>query len=202
MPRTSLLESYSMTTDCRLSLRKCLPHDVKVIAHEVDAHVQAITLNHARAGSGELSAPLDYGTTARQMLSTAGFVEPVGCREVFNFDAASLRDPEAAEAQVLLMCRALNLRWLDGRSAMPCSPCTPHFTKKAELCRCGDMRRRLRHSEAASPVPCRFQPSMMTWTTSLHLRPSAEVARRVAWATARLRSAQTRTVPRPAGWMV
>ena len=51
------------------------------------------------AGSGALSAPLDYGTTARQMLSTAGFVEPVGCREVFHFDAASLRDPEAAEAQ-------------------------------------------------------------------------------------------------------
>ncbi len=63
---------------------------------------QVMTLNHARAGSGALSAPLDYGTTARQMLSTAGFVEPVGCREVFNFDAASLRDPEAAEAQVQL----------------------------------------------------------------------------------------------------
>ena len=60
------------------------------------------------AGTGALSAPLDYGTTARQMLNAAGFVEPVGCREVFHFDAASLRDPEAAEAQA----RMSPLDWL------------------------------------------------------------------------------------------
>ncbi len=70
----------------------------------LDSWSEATCASHehenAPAGSGALSAPLDYGTTARQMLSTAGFVEPVGCREVFIFDAASLRDPEAAEAQV------------------------------------------------------------------------------------------------------
>ena len=80
------------------------------------------------AGSGALSAPLDYGTTARQMLSTAGFVEPVGCREVFNFDAASLRDPEAAEAQVLLdyvafQCQGSHSLW--GRGISRCLPGPP-----------------------------------------------------------------------------
>lgn len=43
---------------------------------------------------------LDYPAAARELLSSAGFVEPVGCREVFNFDAASLRDRTTAAAQV------------------------------------------------------------------------------------------------------
>ena len=75
----------------------------------MSSYAPELKLDHCCAGSGALSAPLDYGTTARQMLSTAGFVEPVGCREVFNFDAASLRDPEAAEAQVPLVYRALGV---------------------------------------------------------------------------------------------
>lgn len=57
-------------------------------------------------GSWGMDDALDYPAAARELLSSAGFVEPVGCREVFNFDAASLRDRTTAAAQVSTSRRA------------------------------------------------------------------------------------------------
>lgn len=58
-------------------------------------------------GSWGLDGPYDYPSAAREIFSAAGFVEPVGCREIFHFDAASLRDSTSAAAQVGLFSARL-----------------------------------------------------------------------------------------------